>query len=316
MLEVQAGGRGQVDATVPGLDLVKVYLDEIGRFPLLTKEDEAHLAQAIEAGRGAKEQLAGNAHELSPRARRKLLLVAEEGDAAFERFVNCNLRLVVFIAAKYRWSGLPLLDLVQDGNAGLVHAVEKFDWRKGFKFSTYATWWVRQAIGRSVDNTAHSIKVPAHVGDKVRQAIAVQHNIEAVTGRAPSLVELAEELDADEQTVALWLARDVEPVSLDAEINENNSATLGDMVADRSGGSVEDVATDSLTAEHLARAMSCLSDKERTVIEMRFAASPAPCDKIATVLHMSRRNVQLIEHSALGKLRRFLGEEGRDLLTA
>src|SRR5437868_13837180 len=149
-------------------DLVRLYLDEIGRHELLTKDDEVRLAQAIEAGRGARAELAEGGK--FPRGRRQELLRAvDSGDEATQTFVNANLRLVVSIAKKYQSTGLPLLDLIQEGNLGLIHAVEKFDWRRGFKFSTYATWWIRQSISRGIDNNARTVRLPVHAGDEVRR---------------------------------------------------------------------------------------------------------------------------------------------------
>ena len=147
---------------------MRLYLDEVGRYPLLTKDDEARLGQLVQAGQEAKVTL--DSQSTIPAAQRRALARAvRAGEKAAENFVKANLRLVVSIASKYQWSGLPLLDLVQEGNLGLIHAVEKFDWRKGFKFSTYATWWIRQAIGRAIDNTGRTIRLPGHVGDQIRK---------------------------------------------------------------------------------------------------------------------------------------------------
>src|SRR6266542_6182950 len=146
---------------------VRQYLDEIGRYPLLTKDDEARLAQDIEAGQVAKATLAGATRGLTPRERRELRRTVRHGDQAWHTFVQSNLRLVVSIAKKYQASGLPLLDLVQEGNLGLMRAVDKFDWRKGFKFSTYATWWIRQAISRGIANSARTIRLPVHANDRL-----------------------------------------------------------------------------------------------------------------------------------------------------
>ena len=167
-------------------DLVRVYLDEIGRYPLLTKDDEVVLAQAIEAGREAAAELAAGGP--IRRARRELRTWTRAGERADQTFINANLRLVVSIAKKYQSSDMPLLDLVQEGNLGLIHAVEKFDWRKGFKFSTYATWWIRQSIGRGIDNTSRTIRLPVHAGDQVRppHADPERHSRARSAARRPS----------------------------------------------------------------------------------------------------------------------------------
>ncbi len=148
-----------------GPDLLGLYLDEAGSFPLLTKADEMRLGQVIQAAQAAQEQL-DTTSGLTPRQKRDLRKEIVAGEDATTQFINSNLRLVVSVARKYQWSGLPLSDLIQEGNLGLIHAVEKFDWRKGFKFSTYATWWIRQSIGRAIENTAHTVRIPAHVGDE------------------------------------------------------------------------------------------------------------------------------------------------------
>jgi DNA-directed RNA polymerase sigma subunit (sigma70/sigma32) len=149
-------------------DLVRLYLDGIGRYPLLTKDDEVALSQRIEAGREARTVI-GTGGQVTAARKRELRRLDRDGDEATEAFINANLRLVVSIAKKYQSADMPLLDLIQEGNLGLIHAVDKFDWRKGFKFSTYATWWIRQAIGRGIDNTSRTIRLPVHAGDQIRR---------------------------------------------------------------------------------------------------------------------------------------------------
>jgi RNA polymerase primary sigma factor len=178
-------------------DLVRVYLDEIGRHELLTKDDEARLAQDIDAGRAARAKL-DEPGPIKRSERRKLEETAQRGADARREFIQSNLRLVVSIAKKYQASGLPLLDLVQEGNLGLMHAVEKFDWRKGFKFSTYATWWIRQAIQRGIANTGRTIRLPAHAGDNLLRLHRVRAQLESELEREPTVAELANELDVPE----------------------------------------------------------------------------------------------------------------------
>ncbi len=149
-----------------GPDLLGLYLDEAGSFPLLTKADEMRLGQVIQAAQAAREELETST-DLTSKRKKELRKAMLAGEDATTQFINSNLRLVVSVARKYQWSGLPLSDLIQEGNLGLIHAVEKFDWRKGFKFSTYATWWIRQSIGRAIENTAHTVRIPAHVGDEI-----------------------------------------------------------------------------------------------------------------------------------------------------
>src|SRR5881227_3247758 len=165
-------------------DLVRLYLEDIGRYPLLTKDDEARLAQAIERGRDAAAELE-RGEKLTPARKRELRRAVQEGRQAHLDFVNSNLRLVVSLAKRYQASDLPLLDLVQEGNLGLIHAVEKFDWRKGFKFSTYATWWIRQAIARGIANTGRTIRLPVHAGDQLSRLKKARVNLELQMGRRP-----------------------------------------------------------------------------------------------------------------------------------
>ena len=171
-------------------DLVRLYLTDIGQYPLLTKDDEVRLAQLIEKGNAAREQL-NTAKGLTPAKKRELRRGARHGDDAQQTFVQSNLRLVVSIAKKYQASGLPLLDLIQEGNLGLMHAVEKFDWRKGFKFSTYATWWIRQAITRGIANTGRTIRLPVHAGDTLARLQKARSRLELKLGRPATLAELA-----------------------------------------------------------------------------------------------------------------------------
>ena len=174
-------------------DLVRLYLTDIGQYPLLTKEDEVRLAQAIEGGKAAAEELESEADLAVPR-KRELRRTVRKGREAERTFVQSNLRLVVSIAKKYQASGLPLLDLIQEGNLGLMHAVEKFDWRKGFKFSTYATWWIRQAITRGIANTGRTIRLPVHAGDTLARLQKARARLELKYGRPATLTELATEV--------------------------------------------------------------------------------------------------------------------------
>jgi RNA polymerase sigma factor (sigma-70 family) len=197
-------------------DLVRLYLDDIGRHPLLTKDDEARLAQLIEAGLAARRQLEDTDSDAD--RRRELEHCVRSGEQAAGDFVNANLRLVVSIASRYQASGLPLLDLIQEGNLGLIHAVEKFDWHKGFKFSTYATWWIRQAIQRGIANSRRSIRLPVHAEDRLRNVQRTRDFLEGDLGRPPTVAEIAAEtgLSLDEVTeIQLCRPGDAEPVGVD-----------------------------------------------------------------------------------------------------
>ena len=208
-------------------DLVRLYLTDIGQYPLLTKDDEVRLAQAIEAGRDAEAEVAKAAKGITTAKKRELRRAVMEGEQAQQTFVQSNLRLVVSIAKKYQASGLPLLDLIQEGNLGLMHAVEKFDWRKGFKFSTYATWWIRQAITRGIANTGRTIRLPVHAGDTLARVQKAQARLELKLGRPATLAELGVEVEMPEDKLVEALRFRAEPLSLSEPLREDGDAELG-----------------------------------------------------------------------------------------
>ena len=258
-------------------DLVRLYLDEIGRHELLTKDDEVRLAQAIEAGREARAELAAGGK--FPRGRRgELLRTADGGDQATQTFVNANLRLVVSIAKKYQSTGLPLLDLIQESNLGLIHAVEKFDWRKGFKFSTYATWWIRQAMQRGVANTARTIRLPIHAGDQLARVQKARDRLEAELGRHPTLAELAAESDMDEAEV----------------------------VADPGAASPFDEAAAALMGGEIEKLLASLTGREQEILRLRFGldrGEPRPLDEVGAHVNLTPERVRQIEARAMSNLR-------------
>src|SRR5580698_2650980 len=218
-------------------DLVKLYLRDIGRYPLLTKADEARLAQAIETGAEANAALVDPATKLTPSKKRELTRLQRAADAARESFVSSNLRLVVSIAKKYQASGLPLLDLVQEGNLGLIHAVEKFDWRKGFKFSTYATWWIRQAITRGIERGGRTIRLPAQASTLLTQATQSRARLETELGRRPTVAELSADLDVGEAKIAEILRHAAAPRSLSEPLGDDGGLQVGDLVEDQQAAS-------------------------------------------------------------------------------
>src|SRR5256886_2400923 len=216
-------------------DLVRLYLTDSGQYPLLTKDDEVRLAQVIELGNACRSELDEKGRELSAARRRELRRGTQEGEDAERTFVQSNLRLVVSIAKKYQASGLPLLDLIQEGNLGLMHAVEKFDWRKGFKFSTYATWWIRQAITRGIANTGRTIRLPVHAGDTLARLQKARARLELKLGRPATLSELSAEVEMPEDKVTEALRFAAEPLSLSEPLRDDRDAGLGDVGADRPG---------------------------------------------------------------------------------
>jgi RNA polymerase sigma factor (sigma-70 family) len=300
-------------------DPVRLYLDSIGRYPLLTKDDEVHLSRRIEAGRAAAEELAQGG-PLLPERERQLRRAQRQGEAATREFINANLRLVVSIAKKYHASDLPLLDLIQEGNLGLMHAVEKFDWRRGFKFSTYATWWIRQAIGRGIDNTARAVRLPVHAGDQVRRMLRAKAQLESQTGRTPTTAQLANHLQIPEGDVDILLRYLVEPVSLATPVGAEGETELADIVADPFAPSPFDLAAAGMLGEEIERLLSRLSERERQILRLRYGldrGEPRTLEEVGLALNLTRERIRQIERTALAKLRHPQAGLGvRDLLAS
>jgi RNA polymerase sigma factor (sigma-70 family) len=300
-------------------DLLGLYLDEAGSFPLLTKADEMRLGRTIQEGQAAQARL-DSGEKLTAKQRRELRKQVAEAAEATTEFINANLRLVVSVARKYQWSGLPLGDLIQEGNLGLIHAVEKFDWRKGFKFSTYATWWIRQSIGRAVENTAHTVRVPAHVGDEIRRVRRLQAEMEVRIGRPPTLAELAEAVGMTEAAVAELFRYDTDPMSLDVAVGEDGDTSLGDLVVNRTAESPFEAVASGLLPKEVASFLDRLSAEERQVLELRYGldrGEPRTQGEVGKALQLTAERVRRIERDALGKLRRQLvGSDAHDLLAS
>jgi RNA polymerase sigma factor (sigma-70 family) len=300
-------------------DLVRLYLEDVGRHDLLTKDDEARLAQAIEAGVEARNQLE-TTKKLTPTQRRNLRRAVRAGEEAHRQFVNSNLRLVVSIAKKYQSSGLPLLDIVQEGNLGLIHAVDKFDWRKGFKFSTYATWWIRQAIQRGIANSARVIRLPVHAGDMLSALLKLRAQLEGSMGRTPTLAELAGEAELPLEKVVEVLRYAVDTVSLDEPVRDDGDAELGDFVEDRNAVAPFDHAATSLLPGEVAKVLAVLDDRERMILTLRFGldgGGERTLEEVAEFFGLTRERIRQIEARAMSKLRHPSADIGaRELLEA
>jgi len=301
-------------------DLVRLYLTDIGQYPLLTKDDEVRLAQAIEAGNDARHELLNDARDTAtPRRRDPRWRVVQEGDRAERTFVQSNLRLVVSIAKKYQASGLPLLDLIQEGNLGLMHAVEKFDWRKGFKFSTYATWWIRQAITRGIANTGRTIRLPVHAGDTLARLQKARARLELKLGRPATLSELSAEVEMPEDKVTEALRFAAEPLSLSEPLREDGDAELGDVVEDRSAESPFEVAATALLPEEISKLLGPLDEREREILRLRFGldrGEPRTLEEVGEHFNLTRERIRQIEARAMSKLRHPSSDTGaRDLLS-
>jgi RNA polymerase sigma factor (sigma-70 family) len=300
-------------------DLVRLYLTDIGQYTLLTKDDEVRLAKAIEAGKAASEEMAA-AKSPTATKRRELRKAIREGEIAERAFVQSNLRLVVSIAKKYQASGLPLLDLIQEGNLGLMHAVEKFDWRKGFKFSTYATWWIRQAITRGIANTGRTIRLPVHAGDTLARLQKARSRLELKYGRPATLAELAKEVEMPEDKVTEALRFAAEPLSLSEPLREDGDAELGDVVEDRSAESPFETAATALLPEEIQRLLAPLDIREREILRLRFGLDGSgegrTLEEVGEHFNLTRERIRQIEARAMSKLRHPSSDTGaRDLLS-
>ncbi|MDP9404252.1 MAG: sigma-70 family RNA polymerase sigma factor [Actinomycetota bacterium] len=286
-------------------DLLRIYLNEIGRYPLLTKADEQHLGEVIEAGVAATELLSAPAG-MSPARKRELRAEAAEGERARKQFVQANLRLVVSVAKKYQASGLPLLDLVQEGNLGLMHAVDKFDHKKGFKFSTYATWWIRQAIQRGVANTARTIRLPVHAGDAVARVLKTETRLQMELARPPTIAEVAKELGTTPDKVVEALGFPADTRSLFEPLGEDGDAELADVIEDRAAASPLDEAVNAVMPEEISRLLSFLDGREGAILRMRFGldgGEPMGVEQVAMRFNLSRERIRQIEARAMSKLR-------------
>jgi len=286
-------------------DLVRLYLEDIGRYPLLTKDDEARLAQTIERGRDAAVELESGT-KITPARKRELRKAVQAGKQAHLDFVNSNLRLVVSLAKRYQASELPLLDLIQEGNLGLIHAVEKFDWRKGFKFSTYATWWIRQAIGRGIDNSARTIRVPSQVEDQMRALRKLRKEMEDRLGRTATLEELAEAAGITEQQASDLLTYGSTPISIHSPIGEEGDSELADIVADPNATSPFEVVAQALLPEEIDKLLRPLDEREREVLRLRYGLDRGDArtlDEVGEMINLTRERIRQIEKGALSKLR-------------
>jgi RNA polymerase sigma factor (sigma-70 family) len=253
------------------------------------------------------------AQGLTAARKRQLRVLVRDGDEATQIFIKANLRLVVSIAKKYQASELPLLDLVQEGNLGLIHAVEKFDYRKGFKFSTYATWWIRQAITRGIANTGRTIRLPVHAGDQLSRLKKARAQLELQYGRRPTVAELADELDMPEDKVVEILRFASDPLSLSDPLREDGDAELGDIVEDRSAVSPFDAAAEALLPEELEKLLAPLDEREREILKLRFGldrGEPRTLDEVGESFNLTRERIRQIEARAMSKLRHPTADTG------
>jgi RNA polymerase primary sigma factor len=286
-------------------DSVHTYLKSIGRRSLLTAEQEVELAKRIEAGLFAEHKLETEA-KLSKQLRTDLEAVAEDGRRAKAHMLEANLRLVVSVAKKYSDRGLSLLDVVQEGNLGLIRAVEKFDYTKGYKFSTYAMWWIRQAIQRGFADSARTIRLPVHVLEMLSKLSRVERDMHQRLGREPTPEELAVELDRTPDQIEELLRTSRQPISLDSTIGEDGETSIGDLIEDIDAPEAGELVDRQLMADQLRHALDALTPREATIMSMRFGlydGNPHTLDEIGKALGLTRERIRQLEKQSLSKLR-------------
>jgi RNA polymerase primary sigma factor len=284
-----------------------IYLRDISRVPLLTADEEISLAQAYEAGREAGARLSQET-SLSPEERASLEEAVARGEEARRRLTESNLRLVVSVARKYMGRGLPILDLIQEGNIGLGRAVEKYDWRKGYRFSTYAYWWIRQAVTRAIADQARTVRVPVHMIEAISHLYNASRELQQSLNREPTREELAQQLNTTADKIDQIVNAAKQPISLETPIGHEEDSTISDLIADRTVHTPSDLASASLLKDYLDEAFrTILTPRERQVIRMRFGLEDGQdrtLSEIAEELGVSRERIRQIEAEALAKLRR------------
>ena len=301
-------------------DLVRVYLREIGRVALLTAAEEVDLAKRVEAGVFAAERLEQLERDgaLGADLRRDLLAVVGDGQRAKQRLIESNLRLVVSIAKRYAGRGLPFLDLIQEGNLGLIRAVEKFDYTRGFKFSTYASWWIRQAVSRAVADQARTIRIPVHMVETVNRILRAQRLLVQSLGRDPSAAEIAVQVDMPAERVEEIKRLAMEPVSLHSPVGEEEGSELGDLIEDSESVPPAELVSAGLLASHVEAVLTHLGDREREVVRMRYGLTdgePRTLEEVGRAFGVTRERVRQIEAKSLAKLRHpHLSAQLRDYL--
>ncbi len=280
-------------------DPVRMYLREIGRVPLLTAEEEVRLAQLME--RGKAERRRAEIYKTTPNRR-----IIEEGEEAQRRLTEANLRLVVSVAKKYIGRGMSLLDLIQEGNIGLIRAVEKFDYTKGYKFSTYATWWIRQAITRAIADQARTIRIPVHMVETINRLIRISRRLLQDLGREPTSEEIAAQMDISAEKVREIIKVSQEPVSLETPIGEEEDSHLGDFIEDHTALAPAEAASHQLLKEQVEDVLDSLTERERKVLQLRFGLDDGrsrTLEEVGKEFHVTRERIRQIEAKALRKLR-------------
>ncbi|WP_295628486.1 sigma-70 family RNA polymerase sigma factor [uncultured Corynebacterium sp.] len=298
-------GRRSGNNNNPSADLVRVYLNGIGKTALLSAEEEVELSKRIEAGVYAEHLLSSGA-KMTRAMKRDVKIIAKDGKAARSHLLEANLRLVVSLAKRYTGRGMPLLDLIQEGNLGLIRAMEKFDYTKGFKFSTYATWWIRQAITRGMADQSRTIRLPVHLVEQVNKISRIKRELYQQLGREATNEELAEESGIAEAKIEMLLRQSRDPVSLDMPVGTDEEAPLGDFIEDSEATDAEEAVVASLRHHDVRRVLSTLEVREQEVIKLRYGLDdglPRTLDQIGRHFGLSRERVRQIEREVMAKLR-------------
>jgi RNA polymerase primary sigma factor len=285
-------------------EALPLYLQEIGRVPLLSAAQEVALAQAIERGNAAAAQL--RAGDLDAATRAELEAAVRAGEEARRQLIEANLRLVVSVARRYMNRGIPLPDLIQEGNLGLLRAVEKFDYRRGFKFSTYATWWIRQAVTRAIADHARTIRIPVHMVETINRLVRTLSRLQQEYGREPTAQELAQALDLTPEKVREVLKILPQPISLETPVGDEQDALLGDFIEDEAAVDLEEAAARALLRDHVASVLASLGRREQRVLELRYGLDDGKYHTLAEIgeeLGVTRERIRQIETKALRKLR-------------
>jgi RNA polymerase primary sigma factor len=286
-------------------DTVGLYLKEIGRVPLLTAPQEVDLAQRMERGKDARESLADES-KVAAKDRERLEQLADDGMAAREHLINANSRLVISVAKKYIGRGVPFLDLIQEGNIGLIRAAKKFDWRRGHKFSTYATWWIRQAVTRAIADQGRTIRVPVHMGDQINRLLRASHQLTQELGRDPTVAELAEALNVTVRKAEQMIQVARRPISLETPTDDEEESVLGDFIPDEDSPAPAEVVTSQMLREQLSDILATLPPREVRILQLRYGlldGETYTLEEVGKKLGVTRERVRQIEAQALSRLR-------------
>lgn len=313
--EVEAGGPFDIDLieddgyqqAIETDDVVGLYLKEAGRVPLLNAEEEVQLAKRMEAGRFALQQIEEYGRRLPIEKRQELQEIVDDGDAAQEHLVQANSRLVISVAKKYTGRGVPFLDLIQEGNIGLIRAARKFEYQRGHKFSTYATWWIRQAVSRAVADQGRTIRVPVHMGDQINRLRRVSLRLTQELGRDPTMDELATAMHTTPDKINNLLEISRRPVSLEAPTDEDEETEIGDFVEDTRSLSPSEMTEQEMLRRHLADALNRLPEREKHILQLRYGLADGEMhtlEEVGKAIGVTRERVRQLEAQALNRLRR------------